>query len=341
MNKKWLIFWALSMVLGFVVWHLFDDSYVDQKLGLTEDFVWSENLEDIPLVAVGEYQITLGDIDFEHKLLTEVLSQDSHLLEDSHQEAEDSRIKASWHSLRQFLLQTLIKRKALFTMIKRDKTYDLKDPQIYQECYQKFREVLADEPEFFSNKAYRHKLETRICEGLVIERYVTHLTEHVQVTEQMAKDYYLAHRSEFSSPERMVIRHIQLPSEEVAREVHRKARRRNFAQLAKDHSIAPEAASGGLLGPFAAHEMPSFLAEVFLLKLSRISPILKSSYGYHIVMPLKKLPSKIQEFEEVRERIMADLIEEETKKIYAAWVHRTLNTVSIVTEPYLLKGGSI
>lgn len=337
--RVWGGIWLISICAGLIVWQLFDDSA--PIAGESSPQFGFGDSDQVHLITVGAHHITLSDVDFEHEILTRVLDEDAPLLESS--SVDQSHRQFSWHSLRQFILQTLVKRKALFVMIKKDKSFSFADPELHDQCDKKIQEVVESSREFFSQKDYQIKIESRICESHTIDRYVDELTRNVDVTEQMAKEYYYAHRSNFSSPERIVIRHIQLPSEQEAKLVLRKAKAKmsGFAHLAQKYSIAPESSDGGLLGPFAVHEMPSFLAEVFLLKLGRISPILKSSYGYHIVLPLKKYPSKVATFEEAKDEIVAHLIKDQKKKIYEAWLHRTLNTVPIITSSYLLEGGSI
>ena len=339
--KLWMVVWLGAMGGGFLVWYVFDDSYHRGGEMIRSELVVPDNLDETVLMSVGADKITLGDVDFEHQLLSRVVDEDAPLLDNSPVSDSGSHLQSSWHSLRQFILQTLVKRKALFAMIKKDQSFDLKDPEIYRQCYAKIKTVTADLAEFLSQKDYRIKLENRICEAYVIDQYVNQMTADAVITEQMAREYYLSHRSKFSTPERILIRHIHLPSEGEAKRIRRKVRRYNFQHLAQKYSIAPEAAEGGLLGPFAAHEMPSFLSEVFLLKLGRVSPILKSAYGYHIILPLKKYPSQVASFDEVEAKIIAHLRNDQKKQIYENWLHRTLNAVSIVTESYLLQGGSI
>lgn len=338
--RVWLVIWLGAMVFGFGMWYVFDDAYYagDQSRYLPRKYTSAERRDEVVLMQVGGGRITLGDVDFEHELLQLVLADDAPLLDkDPLSLAEPP----SWHSLRQFILQTLVKRKALFAMIQKDQSFDLKDPEIYRQCYRKIQVQVAGLPEFFKREGYQDKLENRICEAHVIDQYVEQMTADVVISEAMARQYYQAHQAEFTSPERILVRHIHLPSEGAARRILRRAHKHNFKVLAQQHSIAPEAEAGGLLGPFAAHEMPTFLREVFTLKLGRISSILKSSYGYHIVLPLKKYPARLATYEEVAAEIKTHLQQEQKKQIYEAWLHRTLNAVAIVTATYLREGGSI
>ncbi|MCY4380928.1 MAG: peptidylprolyl isomerase [Proteobacteria bacterium] len=330
----WLVSLGVSVVSGFLIWYLVGGTHITGVVQGEKILDLSEN-EDTPVITVGSQVVTIGDIDFEHKLLTQVVTDDQEHIQDS-----STRQESSWRNIRQFLLQAIIKRKVLFFMVKQDRDFNLRDPELHRSCYKEGQKFLAANPNFFARHDYRKKMELRICETYMIERYVQDLlTAGVSVSGERVKQYYITHRSRFLSPKKVIIRHIHLVNEGGARRVHALVRPSNFAQLAKKHSIAPEAKEGGLLGPYAAREVPRFLVDGFNLPLGRVSPIIKSAYGYHIILPLKKFAERIKSFDEVKSEIEESLVKEQKKQIYEDWLNRALNTVSITSEPYMLMGG--
>ena len=57
----------------------------------------------------------------------------------------------------------------------------------------------------------------------------------------------------------------------------------DFKRLAQTHSIGVEASRGGEMGIFALGQLPDEMEKaIFVLKEGNISPVLESSYGFHI-----------------------------------------------------------
>lgn len=78
-----------------------------------------------------------------------------------------------------------------------------------------------------------------------------------------------------------------------------------FAKLAKENSDdTTTAVKGGDLGFFAAQEMvPEFSQAAFSMKPNTISNIVKSAYGYHIIMVTDRMAAGQQPFEKVKNDI--------------------------------------
>lgn len=78
-----------------------------------------------------------------------------------------------------------------------------------------------------------------------------------------------------------------------------------FAKLAKENSDdTTTAVKGGDLGFFAAQEMvPEFSQAAFSMKPNTISNIVKSAYGYHIIMVTDRMSAGQQPFEKVKNDI--------------------------------------
>jgi hypothetical protein len=60
---------------------------------------------------------------------------------------------------------------------------------------------------------------------------------------------------------------------------------KNFAKLAKKHSMGPTKENGGKVGPFGPKDVPAYIAKaVFPLKKGGISGIVETKSGFHIFM---------------------------------------------------------
>lgn len=104
-----------------------------------------------------------------------------------------------------------------------------------------------------------------------------------------------------------------------------------FAKLAKDFSEDTESAKqGGDLGFFAKQEMvESFGDTAFAMKPNTISEIVKTPYGYHIIMVTDRKAAGQDSFEKVKSDIMLYLENEKKVKILENFVESLKKTAKI------------
>jgi peptidyl-prolyl cis-trans isomerase D len=131
-------------------------------------------------------------------------------------------------------------------------------------------------------------------------------------------------RSEqFNVPERTRARHILLrvgkdaPPEEVAaveergrRVLERLAAGEAFAALAEELSEDPGSkAAGGDLGYFPRGQMvPAFEAVAFALEPGARSDLVRTDYGFHVILVEDRKPAEVKSFEEVRGDLAYELL---------------------------------
>ncbi|MES2322211.1 MAG: peptidylprolyl isomerase [Pseudomonadota bacterium] len=88
-----------------------------------------------------------------------------------------------------------------------------------------------------------------------------------KVSAAQVDDYYLRHRSQFKRIVRVRARHIRLRDEGAARSVAAAlADGADFAALARQHSLAPDAAQGGALGWVRHEGAPGWLAQLLFVQ---------------------------------------------------------------------------
>ncbi len=79
--------------------------------------------------------------------------------------------------------------------------------------------------------------------------------------------------------------HILVEDEKLAKQLLKKVTPINFSIMAQQHSICPSAENGGDLGWFGKGQMvKEFEAVAFKLKPGAISNLVKTEFGYHIIM---------------------------------------------------------
>lgn len=200
------------------------------------------------------------------------------------------------------------------------------------------------------NGVSRKQFENDMAEEIKIGKLVESV-EKINITEEDCKKYYNAHKKQFNYPDRVRASHILIEAnpdkfrqdiinqdkfgkldakaieakiaekmaekEKLANEVRAKAvqNQADFAKLAKEYSAdTMSAARGGDLGFFAKeHMVPEFSEAAFNLKVNTVSAVVKTTYGYHIIIVTDRARAGIQPFEKVKDEIEAYLIQ--SKKV--------------------------
>lgn len=158
---------------------------------------------------------------------------------------------------------------------------------------------------------------------LVVEKLVKKVVgDQGKVSDAAIASYYRANREEFDRPAQVRARQIVVASEADGEKV-RALLKANipFAQVAKEHSLSPDAEEGGDLGFFARGEMPAeFDAVVFNLPVGRLSPLIKSEYGYHFFLVEERRDAGKLSLAQVHEEIRATLKAELEERLYHQWL---------------------
>ncbi len=142
----------------------------------------------------------------------------------------------------------------------------------------------------------------------------------VQITQQELQAYYDQHRDQYRVPEQVKVSHIliktplpgpdgkvdekgvaeaQARAEDLLKQLKAGA---NFEDLAKKYSEDPGSAKeGGSLGWIGrGRTVPEFEKAAFSLPIGKISDLVKSSYGFHIIRVDAKQEAHMKTLDEVR-----------------------------------------
>lgn len=134
--------------------------------------------------------------------------------------------------------------------------------------------------------------------------------------------YYQAHREAFARPERVRLRQIltedRATAERVVRELSAGA---DFAQLARQLSRDPSAASGGYQGELSREELPPAFADViFSLDSGEVSRLVPADYGFHIFQVVSRLPAEVVPLADAGPEIAERLRQERADRLLAELV---------------------
>jgi peptidyl-prolyl cis-trans isomerase C len=188
----------------------------------------------------------------------------------------------------------------------------------------RFDEVVRDE-------AARRQWKERLHQRLVIEKVINRVSQLTSpLDEHTLRKYYKKHRSAFVVPEQVRVRQIVVKDRQQAEGLLRRIKRgESFEELARRHSIGPEADMGGDLGFFGRGDMPEEFDVVFSLKAGETSDIVQSPYGYHIFQVVAKRGQSESNFDEVKDQVQKMMVREEEDKIFQGWLKKVKKKASI------------
>ena len=261
------------------------------------------------LATVNDEAVTVGEF---HKAYTG-MEQNSQ----SPQDPEALKI------LKQDLLQQLINRRLYLKEAKQlklsvsDEELDATSNRI-QEGYapEEFQEILKTKQ--LSEKDWKAKLK----EDLLIQKLQNQVTSNptAEMTMEEAKQYYDANRARFITKESVHVRQIVVAKEDEAKAVHQKLLNgSDFATLASEESLGPERKQGGDLGFVTKDSLPEEFDLIFSIGIGKISPVVKSPYGYHVFKVEERRSARQETFAESIETIKAVLIQTRREQHFAEW----------------------
>jgi peptidyl-prolyl cis-trans isomerase SurA len=186
-------------------------------------------------------------------------------------------------------------------------------------------------------EAYRKRVRQEIQKMTMLQQ---HVRDKVVITPQQIELYYKTHIADFtSSQERFKLAQILVAADatntpptlmEAARAKAEALRKRalkgeDFSQLAATYSDDDSKAQGGELGYFKPDEVnDQILAAISKLKSGQISPVVKTSHGFHIVKVEEHQEAGVRPLKDVSQRIRDKLAEEQMEIQFRRWMNTEL-----------------
>jgi len=144
----------------------------------------------------------------------------------------------------------------------------------------------------------------------------------IKISDDEAKDYFNEHRNNYKKESRVRVAQIVVRDLAAAKKgVERLNAGEDFAKVAASMSIGPEAHHGGDLGFVTRGVMPEPLDKtIFKMQVNEISPIVQSSYGFHVFKVLESQPARAGNFTDVREDVIADIRLQKEDAAFMSWL---------------------
>lgn len=222
----------------------------------------------------------------------------------------------------------------------------------------KFNEILKQ------NGITPAQYKKELTRELELEKLVG-MIKTIKITEDDARRYYKANESSFKYPEKVRASHILIAADEYQIRENLKAKHKDMSETELDKLVAEEmqeklkdaekvlaqvkkdptsfkkiarevsddkesAKQGGDLGFFASQEMVEpFSKTAFNQKPNTISDIVKTQYGYHIIMVTDRKTAGKDSFDSVKQEIMMKLEQDKKVEIFENFIEEAKKNAKI------------
>ncbi len=222
----------------------------------------------------------------------------------------------------------------------------------------KFNEILKQ------NGITPAQYKKELTRELELEKLVG-MIKTIKITEDDARRYYKANESSFKYPEKVRASHILIAADEYQIRENLKAKHKDMSETELDKLVAEEmqeklkdaekvlaqvkkdptsfkkiarevsddkesAKQGGDLGFFASQEMVEpFSKTAFNQKPNTISDIVKTQYGYHIIMVTDRKAAGKDSFDSVKQEIMMKLEQDKKVEIFENFIEEAKKNAKI------------
>lgn len=165
------------------------------------------------------------------------------------------------------------------------------------------------------------------------------IKQNINPSDEEIQDYFEQNKKNYGTPEERKVRHIliengtdDIAAKTKAEEILAKAKAnpQNFAALAKEFSNDPgSAADGGNLGFFKqdGSMVKPFEDAAFALAQNTISDLVKTDYGYHILLVEKIKDSSTPTLEKIKAEIVKTIQESQAQKRFKEEAEQFANMV--------------
>ena len=223
------------------------------------------------------------------------------------------------------------------------------------------------EKQLKQNNISYNKFKESIKADLTTKKLVDSISSELEISEKEAKEYYEKNKeTKFNLPEQVRARHILISAsssdirekienteeglkegeinkkvDEEMQKAKKKAQKilaevkanpKKFTELAKKYSEDPSSSiKGGDLGYFSKEEMvPNFSKAAFSITPGKISDLVKTDFGYHIINVVDRKKAGVTPFNEIKEEIVTYLKEMKKVELLNKMLEKSKNSAKIV-----------
>ncbi|MEG1004585.1 peptidylprolyl isomerase [Clostridium sp.] len=165
---------------------------------------------------------------------------------------------------------------------------------------------------------YKETVE-RLSKEILTQVTISKILGDITVTDEEAKEYYEAHKDQFAEQATVSAKHILVESEEEAAKIKEEIENgtMTFEEAATKYSSCPSKEQGGSLGAFGRGMMvPEFEEAAFAAEIGKLTAPVQTQFGFHLILIDEKNEGKVKTFEEVKDGVVQQLIQERQQRKY-------------------------
>lgn len=176
---------------------------------------------------------------------------------------------------------------------------------------------LGEELKLDETDEYKETVK-RLAKEILTQMTISKILSDITVTDEEAKEYYEAHKDLFEEKETVSAKHILVENEDDAIKIKEEIENgMSFEEAATKYSTCPSKEQGGNLGAFSRGMMvPEFEDAAFGAEIGKVTSPVKTQFGYHLILVNEKNESKVKPFEEVKDSVVQQLIQERQQRKY-------------------------
>ena len=174
-------------------------------------------------------------------------------------------------------------------------------------------DLKLDETEDFK-KAYENAKRDILAQMAMRETL-----KDVTVTEEELKAFYEQNKGQFMRGETVQAKHILTDSEEKCNDILDAIvnGEKTFEDAAKEFSTCPSKERDGDLGEFGKGQMvKEFEDAAFAAEIGHVVGPVKTQFGYHLIKVEKKNEASVVEFEQIKENLRTNLLQQKQSIAY-------------------------
>jgi len=196
------------------------------------------------------------------------------------------------------------------------------------------------------------ELKQQIRKGMTYQKVVeTQWAGKINITEEDTKKYYDENPTQFEVKEQVRASHILIKPDITdpnndPNQAKAKAKAKiqgllkqikdgaDFAELARANSVCPSAAQGGDLDFFPRGKMAApFEKAAFALEVGKVSDIVETRFGYHIIKVTDHKDAGTTSFEQARDNIIKRLTQQKQSELANKYIESLKAEANIVYPP--------
>lgn len=151
---------------------------------------------------------------------------------------------------------------------------------------------------------------------------VNSVLKNVTVTHEECEKFYETHPQHFTKGATVSAKHILTDSQEKCNDILKEIQEgKAFEEAAQEFSTCPSGSRGGDLGEFGKGQMvPEFEKAAFEGEIGEVIGPVKTQFGYHLIKVEQKKEAAVSSYEEVKETIRKNLMQQKQNEAYQAKV---------------------